>query len=107
MIAFKLIRIRNNGTLGPLFIEQRRVLPQFEWMESHDVPTKGYAYRPGWHCCADPIAPHLKLKDNRAWFVVELDGKVEKHERPEVQGGIWYTATRMKIHKQLPRHIYG
>lgn len=103
MIAYKLLRERRNGTLGPLFIEKRRVLERDQWLQSHDVPTKGYAYRPGWHACALPQAPHLKLTDDRHWHVVELGGKIETHARPQSQGGVWYTAETMRIHDRLPR----
>jgi hypothetical protein len=93
--AFKLIRVRANGTLGPLFINKTQVLPLGVWMDAENHPTPGFAVRPGWHAAPQPYAPHLGTKGRR-WFRVLLAG-VEEHTRPECQGGKWLLARRMKI----------
>ena len=69
-----------------------------EWMEAEDHPTKGFAHRPGWHCTAQPKAPHLSEK-GRVWLQVEISGAKE-FKRPESQGGLWYLADAMKILNQ-------
>lgn len=58
---------------------------------------KGYAFRPGWHCCEKPEAPHLYGKPHeRQWWVVEIKDYT-KFERPENQGGTWYIANKIKF----------
>lgn len=99
MIAFKLLHVRANGTVGPLFIERKRVLNiegEIEWANMALKP-KGYATRPGFHTCANPYAPHLKLSHDRCWFLVEIGGNITEHERPECQGGTWYTSNYIKL----------
>lgn len=94
-IGWKLFRVRKNGTLGPLFINARQVVPIGEWLEAEEHPTKGFAFRPGWHVTHSPAAPHLSMK-GRAWYMVEfLDFEV--HDRPLSQGGRWYTANQMRV----------
>jgi len=99
MIAYKLFRKRKDGSYGPLFINRKQKLYDDWWYQAEDHKTKGYAHRPGWHCCAEPLAPHLSKKD-RVWCVVEIDDYIE-HLRPENQGGLWYTADLLKIIKEL------
>lgn len=101
MIAYKLLRVRKDGTLGPLFIERKRRIPIGEVLQYNDVPTKGYAHRPGWHCCQEPVAPHLKLTDDRRWYKVDISGWIDHHVRPESQGGLWFTAERMEVIEPL------
>jgi len=100
MLAYKLFRVRKKGTLGSLFINRRAVLPLGQWMEAEAHETKGYAYRPGWHALAKPVAPHLSLK-GREWYQVEIDD-YEEHTRPESQGGKWFVAQRLKILGKVP-----
>lgn len=95
MIAYKLLRVRKNGTLGPLFINRRQVIRPGVWLPAEDHPTKGYAHRPGWHVTAKPEAPHLSEKD-RAWYVVAIRD-YERIARPASQGGVWYLAERMRV----------
>lgn len=95
MKAYKLMRLRKNGTLGSLFINKRDVIPIGVWLEAEDHPTKGYAHRPGWHCTFKPVAPHLSLK-NRVWVEVEVED-FEVFERPISQGGKWILAKQMKV----------
>ena len=95
MKAYKLMRTRCDGTLGPLFINARQSIPPGVWLPAEDHPTKGYAHRPGWHCTAKPEAPHLSSK-GRQWFRVEIKNVV-RHQRPAYQGGLWYLAQQMKV----------
>jgi hypothetical protein len=95
MKAYKLFRVRKDGSIGSLFINARRKLPIGKWMWAEDYPTNGFAHRPGWHATAKPEAPHLSMK-GRKWFEVEMKYATE-HERPASQGGMWYLAKRIKI----------
>jgi len=100
MKAFKLFRKRKDGTLGSLFINRQAVLPMDQWLDAACHPTSGFAVRPGWHCCSQPEAPHLKLQlksgEQRVWCSVEIEDH-ERHTRPVSQGGVWYTANKLKI----------
>ena len=93
--AYKLLRIRKDDTLGPLFINRRQRIPLDTWLPAEDHPTPGYAHRPGWHCTRLPIAPHLSMQ-GRQWFIVHLRD-VTVHHRPEAQGGEWLLAESMKV----------
>jgi hypothetical protein len=93
--AYKLLRQRKNGTLGPLFINRRQVIPVGVWLAAEDHPTKGYAHRPGWHATPRQCAPHLSMS-GRVWCRVELRG-VRRWERPEKQGGLWFIAAQMRV----------
>jgi hypothetical protein len=98
--VYKLVKLRKNATLGPLFINARAVLPVGEWMEAEDHPTKGFAHRPGWHCTLKPEAPHLKVNPKngcrRVWVRCKAQG-IEKFNRPQSQGGTWVLAERLMI----------
>jgi hypothetical protein len=100
MIAYKLVHRRKDGSLGPLFIKRIQIFNMHEWIEAESHPTKGYALRPGFHCCAQPVAPHLSFGPDRAWVEVEITD-VEGHMRSLHQGGLWFTAKRMKILRML------
>lgn len=99
MIGYKLFRQRKDGTLGPLFINCKQRLVVGETYIAEEHKTKGYAFRPGWHICHSMNAPHLSKK-NRVWAKVKFHD-YSKHQRPESQGGLWYTAKEMKILKIL------
>ena len=74
--AWKLFRLKKNGELTPLFIGKSKELPVGEWMEAEDIPTKGFAHRPGWHATLKPLAPHLKEDakgENRVWIEVVIE----------------------------------
>lgn len=97
--AYKLLKRRKDGTIGPLFINAKAALPTGEWMEAECHPTKGFAVRPGWHCCPAPVAPHLYMEtttQKREWWEVQIEDFTEEH-RPESQGGLWFLAKRMKL----------
>ena len=99
--AFKLFRIRKDGTLGPLFINRRQRIPLNKRLRAEPHQTRGYAYRPGWHVCSKPVAPHLSKKGRR-WYMVKISGYTE-HRRPESQGGLWFTAKTMTVVGPCPR----
>jgi len=100
--AYKLFRLTKEGDLTSLFINKKRRLAVGEWMESENIPTKGFAVRPGWHCTAKPHAPHLKERlangEVRVWKEVEIEDYKEEI-RPASQGGKWFLAKRIKIIK--------
>jgi len=93
--GWKLLRVRRDGTLGPLFINRSLVVPVGRWMRAEDHPTKNFAHRPGWHAAPSPVAPHLSKK-GRVWCRVELKNWVSL-PRPASQGGTWFLAERMKV----------
>lgn len=104
MKAYKLLRIKKDGKLYPLFINKTVETPIREWMVAECFPTKGFAVRQGWHCCFKPIAPHLKTElkngEKRVWVECEVED-FESYNRPESQGGAWILAQRMKINRVL------
>ena len=87
MRGYKLFRRRRDGSYGPLFINARQRLVPGEVYVAEEHRTAGYAFRPGWHICSAPVAPHLS-KRGRVWCEVEHR---ETLVRPESQGasGIW------------------
>ena len=93
--GYKLLRLRRDNTLGPLFINRKQVIPFGEWLVAESHQTKGYAFRPGWHACSLPVAPHLSPK-GRVWCEVELRD-FEVLNRPASQGGTWYLAKNMLV----------
>ena len=97
--AYKLFRIRKDGTIGSLFINRKQKLVMGKWLVAEDHETKGYAHRYGWHCTAKPNAPHLS-KSGRKWFSVYIR-YFKKIKRPVSQGGLWFLAKRLKIIKEL------
>ena len=94
-IGYKLFRVRKDGTLGPLFINRKQRIMIGDKLHAESHQTKGYAFRPGWHVCSEPNAPHLSKK-GREWFVVEIEDWTE-HVRPSSQGGLWFTAKVMTV----------
>jgi len=99
-IAYKLFRQLKSGEITSLFINRQQKLNIGEWMESENHPTTGFAIREGWHCTAEPHAPHLKMKlsngEVRVWKKVLIEDYSE-FKRPENQGGLWYLAKKMLI----------
>lgn len=92
MMAYKLFRLRKNGTLGSLFINRRAVIQHGEWLLCGAYLTKGYAFRPGWHCTDKPHAPHLST-EGRVWCRVFIDD----YKEHETMYGLWYIAKRILI----------
>jgi len=99
MIAYKLVRKMKDGSISPLFINRKLRLEYDIWYGSECHPTKGFAVRQGWHCCALPIAPHLTEK-NRVWVEVQVED-FEKYSRPESQGGSWILADNIKYIREV------
>jgi len=98
-IAYKLLSIKKDQSLGPLFINRKQRIPVGVWLKAESHPTTGYAVRPGWHCTAKPVAPHLSKK-GRVWCRVLIKGYTE-FKRPESQGGKWLLAEYMKVQEVL------
>jgi hypothetical protein len=99
MKVYKLLRIKN-GKLYPLFINRKQETPIGVWMDAKCYPTKGFAIRKGWHCCYQPLAPHLKMElssgERRVW--VECEGEdCEEYNRSEKYGGNWVLANKLKL----------
>ena len=99
MQAYKLVRKLKNGELSSLFINKKERLKLGIWMDAEEHNTPGFAFRKGWHCTLQPVAPHLLMKD-RVWVLVEVKD-FEFFKRPESQGGTWVLAQKMKIIKEL------
>jgi len=95
VIGYKLLRVRKDGSYGPLFINRKQRLNVGEWYPALSIPTKGYAFRPGWHVLSKKSAPHLSKK-GRVWAKVEIIDW-EAVVRPASQGGLWYLANQMRI----------
>lgn len=104
MIAYKLFKKRKDGSIGPLFIGASKRIPLNEWLEAEDIPTKGYAHRPGWHCGEIPEAPHLSMNPKnqlpRVWYKVEIKD-FYKFKRPKYQGSYWLIAKYMKVLEEV------
>jgi hypothetical protein len=99
-IAYKLFRKMSDGSISPLFFDQRLRLPVGEWIAARlDLVKKGYKTRPGWHCCMSPDAPHLTEKD-RVWCKIKIRDYTVEH-RPDSQGGDWLIANHIKVIKEL------
>lgn len=82
--AYKLFRTKKSqpGKLFPLFIGKTKDVPVGKWMVAENIPTKGFAKRPGWHAGARPEAPHLLKKDgtlseDRVWAEVEMPAETD------------------------------
>lgn len=97
--GYKLLRVRKDGSLGPLFINARQRIPVGEWLQAESHRTKGYAYRPGWHATRRQHAPHLSTR-GRVWCKVSLR-EVKTYPRPESQGGTWLLAGQMRVDEVL------
>ena len=102
MIAYKMMKLRKDNTLGPLFIDASLKIRIGEThVAKQGTHKKGYKYRPGFHCCLTPHAPHLKLGEGRVWVEVLISDYTEEH-RPMSQGGTWYLANRITFLKFVP-----
>ena len=99
MIAYKLVRKLKSGILAPLFINKTQGIELNTWYKSECHPTKGFKVRQGWHCTSTPNAPHLTNK-GRVWLKVEIED-VTEHQRPQSQGGLWYTADKIRFLEAL------
>lgn len=105
MKAYKLFRKMKEG-YAPLFIDATNRLQIGDTQECKlGLFKKGFAKREGWHGCFSPYAPHLmttpKNGAGRVWVEVEVSGWVNTYDRPESQGGTWFTCQTIKIVKEL------
>ena len=101
--AYKLMRLRRDGTLGSLFIGKKQVIPIGEWLKAESKPTGGFALRPGWHTTDKCEAPHLSPK-GRVWCLVEIADYTE-FTRPRSQGSKWLLANWMRVVSQIPQNV--
>ena len=107
MKSYKLFRLLKDGSITPLFINKTQRLEEDIWYEAEFHPTKGFSSSRGggWHCCTQPVAPHLnmtlKTGEKRIWVEVDVED-YKKYDRPESQGSAWILAQRMKIIKRRP-----
>jgi hypothetical protein len=99
MIGYKLFRKRKDGTYGSLFINCKQRLILGETYKAKAYRRKGFAFRPGWHVCAKPHAPHLSMK-RRVWCKVAFTRK-ETITRPISQGGKWFLGSTLKILEEI------
>lgn len=98
MKAYKLFKLHKDKSIGSLFINRTERLPLNKWLTAKPYPTKGYSFRPYWHCTNQPVAPHLSM-NGRSWYEVEIKD-YKQMKRPINQGGIWYLAKKIKIIKE-------
>lgn len=82
MIAYKLLRVRRDGTLGSLFINRAARLPVETWLYAQNHPTKGYKVRPGWHCLSRPSAPQVVPRANRRFQTTTAADYAGRHVVP-------------------------
>lgn len=102
MTAYKLLRLRSDGSLGSLFVgRQEVIIPGVTYKARSDLPHPGLAHRPGFHCTSGMSAPHLKMRlrsgEVRVWCRVEIARSSIRHERPQSQGGLWWTSPWMRV----------
>lgn len=107
MIAYKLFRLgKKDGKLYPLFINKKEETKMGVWLKSECYPTNGFAVRQGWHCCFNPIAPHLKedlaTGEKRVWVEIEVKNYTT-YNRPESQGGSWLLADEIIVNRILDK----
>lgn len=105
MRAYKIFRIRKDGSIGTLFIDKRARLEIGQWYRAKDLPTKGFAHRPGWHSCSSLSAPILEntrtaRRENRWWFEVEIK-EATPNPRPLKQGGMCYISPWIRIVRRV------
>jgi len=129
--AYKLFRTLKTkpGEIYPLFIGKNIPTPMGQWIDAESIPTKEFAFRPGWHSGVRPIAPHLMRKDgtmppDRVWAEVEVPADVDwqpivdkmpskdlrgqvpkggyyRFKTPKLQGGSWIISGAIKVNKLL------
>lgn len=103
--VYKLVKQRKDGSIGPLFINARQRIEFDVWLDAEAHDKKGFAFRPGWHCCFTANAPHLSEK-NRVWVECEVpEGEYRVYDRPESQGGQWVLADRIKFNRIVTEEV--
>jgi len=107
MKVYKLVRIKNNK-LYSLFINRNEELVMGKWLIAKLFNTKGFKERKGWHCCVQPIAPHLKMElsngEKRIWVECEVKGYIT-FNRPKNQGNLWVLSDYIKINRIIDDDI--
>ena len=58
-IGYKLLEVSPDGRLFPLFIGNKKEILLNVNLKAENLPTKGFAHRPGWHLGKIPSAPWL------------------------------------------------
>lgn len=117
--AYKLFRVNEKkpGQLFPLFIGKNEPVEMGVWYDADDIPTKGFASRPGWHAGDLPVATHIGEKSrpgltapdvrptNQVW--AEISMSADKDWQPEAnkrgtnaQGKV--IAAKADIKDQIP-----
>lgn len=95
-IVYKLFRLKKDGNITSLFINNKINLKTGVWLKSKTYPTDGIKVRHGWHTVESPKnAPHLTNK-GRIWKKVCIRN-FSILQKPKCQGGKWYLAKEMKI----------
>lgn len=107
IVVYKKVRRLKDGNYYPLFIDKKKPFVFGEWMKAEYHPTKGFLPRSlgqddlgdeigGWHCCFQPVAPHISDKlssgEERVWMKCLIKGRHSTYDRPESQGGAWILA---------------
>lgn len=60
-VGYKLFEMNSDGKLFPLFIGKSEETLIGKWIHAENIPTHGFAARPGWHIGTEvPDAPWLK-----------------------------------------------
>jgi len=101
MQGYKLFRRRKDGSIGPLFINKRQRINIGVEYPYEECLTKGFKFRPGWHICRQPFAPHLSKRD-RVWAEVDFT-LMDVMDRPASQGGVWYLGSTLKVKKLIEK----
>ena len=100
IIAYKLFRERKDGSIGSPFINKKQRLELNTPYLAKAYNKSGFKFRPGWHCCQNPIAPHIKTNpksgEKRVWYKVAITD-VTVIERSEKYGGNWLLAQNLTI----------
>lgn len=103
--GYKLVRLRQNKTLGSLFINRKQVIPINQWLLAENHETKNFKFRPGWHVLLSPIAPHLSKK-GRVWVSVDV-ADYQEIKRPSSQGGTWLLANKIKVNYIIKKELFN
>ena len=140
-VAYKLVKTFRSrpDEIFPLFINEKdldakgpvkqKPIPLGEWVSAQNIPTKGFAKRPGWHSGQIPKTVHLLKKDgtldsNRMWVEVEISDDVNWQDKanktktrdlpdtvpeygnyefaaPSLKGAKWHVSGEMKVNRFL------
>jgi hypothetical protein len=101
--AYKLFRVHPDhpGKLFPLFIGAKKPVEIGKWTPAENIPTSGFADRPGWHAGEHPVATHIGEKSdpknmvkkppdrrphNQAWAEVEMPHDVDWQSEANKRG---------------------